>query len=294
MVTGYVVDARNATLRAIQGLPGAATVGPAVNIAAPVSAASVIWNGTSGMDALVAGTNGELYQYREADGTLQCTPVQNSIGRIDYLARNRRNSRPALTYSSHSRLLQWQTTAGAGPAIPATAELATIELAPDGERAIATGRCTADETGGLYEIRRNSLSRLPFNGCPISPLFFHNGRDLLVADGLRHQVLHVQDAFETGQVRILAGLAAGIDSPIALALDDAARTLLVLTRHAGLFLIDLDRAEVTANLSLPFQPTQLRRLLLPNTFLLSDTAESPLYVAVLDGTPKLLFVPVQP
>jgi hypothetical protein len=217
-VSGFIADARGQSIRAIEGLPGAARLGAAVRLPFGVVSAAVASRGDfalalpaqGGPAALVRALRADAPETVFLDGTIAASTV--------LLART---GAAAALYSATGRQLQFVTGLPAAPRVldPVEGvEAIAVALDDSGSTALIAspdGQIFA-ATAGASTLR--AIGRLS----GVSALAMLPGRDAAVAASAETgDVILIEGLGGAGAIRTLAGASSGIAAPRSLAALDA-------------------------------------------------------------------------
>ncbi len=285
--SGFVFDGSSQTLRRIQGIPGAALIGPAVQFGFPVTAVTV----SPAMDsAIVLSGDGAAHVFRlTVDG-----PVENPISGLAGLAAPSRvvyspSGTAAALYATGSvqviKGLPGAASLAATVSVPAHSKLRrplpqTLAISDDGAYLLyaATGPV---ELIGVAGDSRKLMDAIPGALAAFAP----GGHDAAV---LHSGTLTLfQDVIGAATRRDVSGLTA----PSAVAFSRDARTVFVASQRARTVSVITVATGSTASLACDCAPTTL--VPMGALFRLNEMSNDPLWLLDATLTPKLVFVPAK-
>jgi len=301
---GLIFESDSAAIRPILGIPGAATLGVALNPGFTVDRAIV----APGADfaLTVAKDSFRLAAVRAAGSAAQwLTPATGEAP--DFIAFSPRGSSAALYYRSAGRLvvlsgLRSQTpqivvvdtaSVPAAPSLVAVSEdAASLLLAVDeGESAALyylPAAPVANTKAPVGRVQASSLraSALSSNGVAqrlgtfqsVSALRFAGaGADALLADGKANAVYLIQDASGTAQIRVLGSAQDGLSQPTAVEAMDALRVLVVNAGAANLTILSRDGAPAVS-MQCGCTPVGLHQLAGNSVYRLTEPSKEPMWL----------------
>jgi hypothetical protein len=290
--SGLVLDASLQAIRPVLGLPGAWTLGPALDLGIPVLGARfekdfavIISDGT-------IGSNGNPTNVAVVKGST-VTPVDGAAA-ADLITLNATGN-AALLYSKNGRIIQWLQGLPDHPTVARTISLA--DLAGD-VTALAVNRggdfaLIGLDSGSLYKIPVDGDLSFVGNIHAASIVFAANDRDAYLTDSAAGVLMLASD----GQgLSVLADSSAGLQQPGAMQI--VGNTNLLIASPVANLITCFDVTHGTASTgALPLSALQIDRLGADGLLLLNQPGSGPLYV--LDGSsvsngncaPAVLFIP---
>jgi hypothetical protein len=257
---GLVFDSSHSALRPIRGIPGAATLGDAVNPGFPLASATV----SPRQDfALALRADDSSVVLVRAGGASAAVPGARPA--------------PALMVFSLPDAAAVQSdvdiSALAGP---------VTALAVDDAGASLFLAAGAADTVALYRIGMDGASQYMASFGSVAALRLSaNGREALVADSAAGTVYAIRDLRGAGRIEAIAFRRDGLGTPIAVESDSAGR--IFVADQAGKVTI-LNRGRGPAlSLSCGCAPTGLFRLSGTATFRLTDPSDGPMWVLDASG-----------
>jgi len=297
-VLGYVLDARSHSIRAVNGIPGAATLAAPVPL--PFAVERAAFSSASDFALVIGSEDRTLYLIRNLDTTAPAAwAISGALPGIDRVVLSAANTSAAL-YSSRDRRLQvirgLPAHAEAGPALDLASlggELTALAIDRDGLSVLAAFaggevyRVPISGHGGPVEPR--PVTRL---SSPSALVLFNGDRDAAIADAASHQVFLVRDFAGTAETLSLAGERDGISKPVAVeASADGRRIFVANGGSASLAVIDLVTHGVEIQGTLDGAPTRIDRLQGRSTFVLNDPGNDALLLLDLSDIVGIYFVP---
>jgi hypothetical protein len=291
--SGMVWDASLQAIRPVQGLPGAWTLGSAVDLGFPVLGAHFAPEKNF---VLVVSDSGVAIVTGLSAGKPTVVPVENALNG-DLVTLNDTGT-SALLYSKSQRSVQWLQGLPNHPTVARTISLA--DLSGDVTAMAVNRRGDLSWIGVAPDANSGSLYNLPVGGDlnfvgnihAASIVFAQNDRDAYLSDSAAGDLMLESD----GQgLSVLADGSAGLRQPGALQMVGA--TLLIADPTAGnITCFDITHG-VTLAAALPAPATQIERFGTDGLFQLNPAGSGPVYV--LDGgsltvgscAPAVLFIP---
>jgi hypothetical protein len=276
-ILGFVHDRAADAIRPVQGIPGAATLGPAIDVGFPVAAA---WFSPAG-HALSLSDDGRLYVVDLRAATV--VPVENAMatpGRILFSS----SGNAALLYSEAARRLQMVSGL---PARPVVRELDFP--APDAQPlAVSDDEAALLAAGDVAWLAASGRAPVAIRVRANAAAFRRGARDALMASG--DGTLYRIDS--GGGAQALPSSADAPPDPAELRLSADGAFAFVAGR-AGL----LSRIEIAtgaaASVDCHCSPAALEPFASGTVFRISDLSGGPLWL--LDGSePRVWFVPALP
>jgi len=293
---GFVFDSRNSALRALVGIPGAATLGAQLDAGVAIRQAYV----SPQQNYAVALTDSGAIVATFVSAT--DAPVTAPLG-FDSSAASVVTLSPdgssAAFYSANESLIRIVTGLPASPAIansvPTSAIAGTIRLlAITNDATQLVAAVDAPDTDSVILIDPAGNPRTLTNSSHISALHFIGGTgNLLVADDAADTVSEVQDVAGSASLQPLAAATDGIAGPIGVdASLDGKLVVVANGRAQNIFVFDPNGSQ-RGTYSCPCAPAGLGRLNGNSVFLLSAiSGTDPLWLFDGDSaTPRVVFIP---
>ena len=289
--SGFVLDASLQAIRPVQGLPGAWTLGPALNLGVPVLAARFSPDNNF---ALIASDSSVAIVTGLSAGKVAVVPVENALT-ADLMTLNDTGT-TALLYSKSQRSVQWLEGLPSNPAVVRTLSLAdlggdvtAIAMNRGGNLALI-GIALDDNNGSLHKLHVRGALGFVGNIHAASIVFAQNDRDAYLTDSAAGTLMLASD--DQG-LSVLADGSAGLQRPGALQMVGA--TLLIAS-PSNLTCFDIAHGSASAA-ALPAPATQIDRFGTDGLFQLNSAGSGPVYVldggSLKDGgcAPVVLFIP---
>jgi hypothetical protein len=287
---GLVFDSSQSALRPVRGIPGAATLGDAVNLGFPLASATVsprqdsvlaLRADDSSLVLVRAGASAVVPGARPAPSLMVFSPAGTT----------------AALYDSAARRVQILTGLPDAAAVQSDVDISALAgpvaaLAVDDAGASLYLAAGAAETVALYRVSLNGASQFLSSFRSVAALRLSvTGREILLADSAAGAVYVIRDPRGTGRLETIASGRDGLGTPIAVESDSAGR--IFVADQAGSVTI-LDRAHGSV-VSLPCQcvPTGLFRLSGTATFRLTEPSGAPMWVLDASG-PDARIVAIPP
>jgi hypothetical protein len=296
-VSGFILDSRTGALRSINGVPGAAILGPSLFLPfdirqacfAPKQAfALALTPDRSGSAILIRGL-------REA--TVEISPVDSAMPDVDLMAMNE----PGTAAVLYSRLrAQIQFIAGLPDATRVSStvtlshvsgQVTTMALDPAGSAALM-GVANGDE-GALYLVRPGEDPKyIAPARRPSAIILVNGGNDAIIAEGAADDLLLIKDFRNSVYALVLAGQGHGIHQPAALQLVDGKHLLIANAGSNNIVDFDLESGKAVGLVEMPDSPSRLERLADPLVFVLNELGRAPLLLLDTAQGRAVRFVPV--
>ena len=279
---GLVFDASHSALRPIRGIPGAATLGDAVNPGFPLASATV----SPRQDfALALRADDSSVVLVRAGGAFAAVPGARPAPALMVFSPA---GATAALYDSGAGRVQVLTGLPDAAAVQSDVDISALAgpvaaLAVDDAGTSLFLAAGAADTVALYRVGMDGASQYMASFGSVAALRLSaNGREALVADSAAAAVYAIRDLAGAGAVETLASGRDGLVTPIAIESDSAGRVF--VADQAGNVTI-LDRGQGSI-LSLPCgcAPTGLFRLSGTATFRLTEPSGAPIWVLDASGT----------
>jgi hypothetical protein len=278
---GLVFDASQSALRPIRGIPGAATLGDAVNPGFPLASATVSprqdfalalrADDSSVVLALAGGGSAAVPGARPAPALMVFSPAGAT----------------AALYDSGAGRVQVLTGLPDAAAVQSDVDISALAgpvaaLAVDDAGSTLFLAAGAAETVALYRIAMDGTSQFLASFRSVAALRLSvNGREALLADSAAGAVYAIRDLRGAGRMETIASGRDGLGIPIAVESDSAGR-IFVADQAGNVTILNRGRGPVV---SLPCgcTPAGLFRLSGTATFRLTDPSDGPMWVLDASG-----------
>lgn len=244
-VTGYVFDQARGAIRPINGLPGAAVVGPALE--SPVEFSQVVF-AAGHRRALGTGTDGRSYLLTFDGNQMEARGIDGPA--VEMAAFDRAGNRAVVSAGGALRLLESDgrlgetlNVAGAGAAVTAMA-------IDNGGKTIALASMAGESVSiHSYELGADQ-AQLVTSAASVESLAFSAAGQLAIADRVSNRVLVAVRGSNGWQVEVAASANDGLVSPTAAQFDESGSLVMlsggtgevVIRTAAGLDRLKLDAA----------------------------------------------------
>jgi hypothetical protein len=234
-VLGYVFDADSAGLRPVYGIPGATTLGPALNLGVEVDRAAL----SQESDYLlgVAGPDRQVVLFRDLSGALSPVAIAGAAPAPDRILVSPSGSSALLFYRDGS-LIEVLTGLPDAPALGASIDLSGLPplkswgISDDGRAILASAPNGDGES--VFLINPDGSSRLLLSAGRIAAAAFLFGRsDAVIADALYNSVDWIRDVTGAAEVINLAAEKDGISSPVAVSVSSDNLQVFVASAGSG-------------------------------------------------------------
>lgn len=278
---GLVFDASQSALRPIRGIPGAATLGDAVNPGFPLASATVSprqdfalalrADDSSVVLALAGGGSAAVPGARPAPALMVFSPAGAT----------------AALYDSGAGRVQVLTGLPDAAAVQSDVDISALAgpvaaLAVDDAGSTLFLAAGAAETVALYRIAMDGTSQFLASFRSVAALRLSvNGREAMLADSAAGAVYAIRDLRGAGRMETIASGRDGLGIPIAVESDSAGR-IFVADQAGNVTILNRGRGPVV---SLPCgcTPAGLFRLSGTATFRLTDPSDGPMWVLDASG-----------
>jgi hypothetical protein len=292
---GFVMD-KEAAIRPIFGVPGAATLGP--SLFSTTGFNHVVLSAERGYALALTDAGRHAVLVRDLKGSPWAAVIEVAPG-ADRLAVSPSGNSAALYYRDARRVevitgLPDSPTVSWGLDAPdLSAGLAAMAVSDGGSAVLAA---TAGEPAPVFLLTRDAGSRFlqAVEGSP-SLAFLKGGTDAVIGDGVFGQVFMVRNSEREPQTALIGDRAQGVSHPVAIAASpDKLRVYVANAEPAGVISLSL-AGEEPLSLSCACSPTTLEPLAGGAVLRLSEAGEGPIWF--LDGSapaPRVAFVPYPP
>jgi len=278
---GLVFDASQSALRPIRGIPGAATLGDAVNPGFPLASATVSprqdfalalrADDSSVVLALAGGGSAAVPGARPAPALMVFSPAGAT----------------AALYDSGAGRVQVLTGLPDAAAVQSDVDISALAgpvaaLAVDDAGSTLFLAAGAAETVALYRIAMDGTSQFLASFRSVAALRLSvNGREAMLADSAAGAVYAIRDLRGAGRMETIASGRDGLGIPIAVESDSAGR-IFVADQAGNVTILNRGRGPVV---SLPCgcTPAGLFRLSGTATFRLTEPSNGPMWVLDASG-----------
>ena len=288
-VEALTFDAPTRSVRAVIGVPGAASFGPALldNLdlasVAPGQSYGLVFEG--GECFFVSGLGSKINKARVQNAQASPQGIQWAAG-----------GSLAILYSRTGNWFQTITGFPAAPAAGAVVDVAPLgaslsAIASDGPGKQIAAAVTGDQ-GGVYLYSGGQFTRLAALANPVSLSFSSDGKTLYALDAAVPQVTAITIASDAFENFVLPGM----NNPIAIqaALDSASRAVLYVAGGSdrSLRVLDTSSGQDAADIALLFPPTGIAPFG-ATSFVLAgrSQAANPLWLLSNSAAPRVYFVP---
>ena len=278
---GLVFDASQSALRPVRGIPGAATLGDAVNLGIPLASATV----SPRQDfALALRADDSSVVLARAGGASAAVPGARPAPALMVFSPA---GATAALYDSGAGRVQVLTGLPDAAAVQSDVDISALAgpvaaLAVDDAGSTLFLAAGAAETVALYRIAMDGTSQFLASFRSVAALRLSvNGREALLADSAAGAVYAIRDLRGAGRMETIASGRDGLGIPIAVESDSAGR-IFVADQAGNVTILNRGRGPVV---SLPCgcAPTGLFRLSGTATFRLTDPSDGPMWVLDASG-----------
>jgi hypothetical protein len=298
-VSGFVVDARSSVIRPILGIPGAATLGPAINL--PVAVETAAFAGRA--FAIAANTDGDLFLVQQlAAVTPDSKPIDGVQGPVSRMALNAAQT-AAVAYSRDRRSLQLITGLPTNPQISQPIDVSALEgevtaLALGNDAVSVLAGTTTVDSGFVYLV--HAPGSLPDGARLLARLqsaaaiaLVHNGKDAFIADRAANSIIYLRDLEGSADVIPWADASTGVATPTGLCSLGGDQLLVANAALDGTSVSVIDAtSSLVRQIPLSANPTRCDSLDGAGTLVLNDPGDSPLLLVDTTETLRVAFVPV--
>ncbi len=291
-ISGYVLDSRSHALRPVNGIPGAATLGPALSLpfALRLAAAGRDFAVVSGFDE-----NNGLYLARGlASGSPSLVALEGALADVSAVAWNDAGD-AAVLHSRTAGRLQVISGLPAEPRVAASFDagrvVAAMALSAPADRVVVAG----DDGVYLFSPSGGEWNGRVLDGAPgVSALLFRNGgRGLVFANKTVNQIMSIDDVDGAGGITVLAGEADGVSEPVALASANDGRELWAANAGSSALLVfDTAVPGPPQQVTLAAAPSRCDPLDWKSLLILNEVGRAPLLVLDWARDRTVFFVPV--
>ncbi len=289
-ILGYFFDEHLAVLRPILGLPGAATMGPALDVGLKIEQAAISQPGDYAL--AVTGPDHQVALLRNLGGAPAAVLLTEAGLAPERILVSPSGSAAALFYSG-GKLVELLTGLPDTPVVAGWIEVsstfAPLAISDDGTAVLAA----AEE--GLLLLGADGSARLVSSVRGIAAAAFLNQRlDAVIAESASNTVYWVRDVSGAGEIIPLAAEKDGISNPVAVSVSSDNQRVFVANAGSGtIAFLDLSGGAL-ALVSCGCAPTGLDRLQGRAVFRLTEPSGQP--VGVFDGDApqaRVVFVPAE-
>jgi hypothetical protein len=280
---GLVFDSSQSALRPIRGIPGAASLGDAVNLGFALASATV----SPRQDyALALKADDSSLVLVRAGAEISSTAVPGARPAPALVVFSPAGTAVAL-YDSGAGRVQILTGLPDAAAVQSDVDVSALAgpvaaLAVDDAGASLLLAAGAAETVSLYRIATDAAPQFLASFRSVAALRLSGaGGDALLADSAAAAVYAIHDLPGAGTIEMIASGQDGLGAPIAVEADSAGR-IFVADQAGNLTILDRSRGSV---LSLPCgcAPAGLFRLSGTATFRLTEPSDAPMWVLDASG-----------
>jgi hypothetical protein len=278
---GLVFDSSQSALRPIRGIPGAATMGDAVNLGIPLASATV----SPRQDfALALRTDDSSVVLARAGGASAAVPGARPAPALMVFSPA---GTTAALYDSGAGRVQVLTGLPDAAAVQSDVDISALAgpvaaLAVDDAGTSLFLAAGAAETVSLYRVGMDGTSQYLASFRSVAALRLSaNGREALLADSAAGAVYAIRDLRGAGRMETIASGRDGLGTPIAVESDSAGR-IFVADQAGNVTILNRGRGPALS-LSCGCAPTGLFRLSGTATFRLTDPSDGPMWVLDASG-----------
>jgi hypothetical protein len=289
-ILGYLFDEQVAGLRPLLGMPGAATMGPALDMGVKIERAAISQPGDYAL--AVTGPDHQVVLLRNLGGALSAVPITEAAPAPDRILLSPSGSAAALFYSG-GKLVELLRGLPEAPVVAGrihvSDSLAPLAISDDGTAVLAAS------PESLFLLGVEGGSRFLSSTRGITAAAFLNQRlDAVIAESPSNTVYWVRDVSGAAEIIPLAGEKDGIWNPVAVSVSSDNRRVFVANAGTGtIAFLDLAGGAPTV-VSCGCAPTGLDRLQGSAVFRLTEPSGEPL--RVFDGDApqaRVVFVPAE-
>jgi hypothetical protein len=287
---GLVFDSSQSALRPIRGIPGAASLGDAVNAGFLLASATI--SPQQGYALAVKADDSSVVLVRATGASAAIPGARPAPALVVFSPAGT----AAALYDSGAGRVQILTGLPDSAAVQSDIDISALAgpvaaLAVDDAGASLFLAAGAAEAVSLYRIAAAGASQFLVSFRSVAALSLSsNGREALLADSAAGAVYVIRDLRGTGSVEMIASGRDGLGAPIAVASDSAGRVF-VADQAGNLTILDRSQGSVV---SLPCGcvPTGLFRLSGSATFRLTEPSAAPMWVLDASGAnPRVVAIP---
>ena len=280
---GLVFDSSQSALRPIRGIPGAATLGDAVNLGFPLASATV--SPRQDFALALRADNSSLVLVR-AGAENSSSDIPGARPAPTLMVFSHAGTAAAL-YDSVSGRVQILTGLPDAAAVQSEVDISSLAgpvaaLAVDDAGASFLIAAGPAETVSLYRVVTDAAPQFLASFRSVAALRLSGaGRDALLADSAAGAVYAIGDLPGAGGIEMIASGQDGLGTPIAVEADSAGRVFLA-DQAGNLTILDRGRGSVV---SLPCGclPKGLFQLSGTATFRLTEPSDAPMWVLDASG-----------
>jgi len=279
---GLVFDASQSALRPIRGIPGAATMGDAVNLGFRLASATV--SPRQDCALAVKADDSSLVLVRAGGASAAVPGAWPAPALVVFSPAGT----AAALYDSGAGRVQVLTGLPDAAAVQSDVDISALAgpvaaLAVDDAGSTLFLAAGAAETVALYRIGMDGTSQFLASFRSVAALRLSaNGREALLADSAAGAVYAIRDLRGAGRMETIASGRDGLGTPIAVESDSAGR-IFVADQAGNVTILNRGRGPVV---SLPCgcTPAGLFRLSGTATFRLTNPSDGPMWVLDASGT----------
>lgn len=284
--SGIVFDAGTGAIRAILGVPGGASLGPAL-------ASGLEWASIAPSGKLALGfADSRVFLFRRAaDLSLNGMVLEEGCGAPSKAAWSTDSDSVVVYWREAGRLMVWDDLREE----PRATELEPLEGVSALAIASEGAPVVVGAAAGVYSVEAGEAPRLLVPVVVAGAISFaRGGSDLFIADLAGKQVVEIVDFRGAATVVPLAGPDGGLSEPVGLAVSADGRRLFVADKaEQCIRVIDLESRAPLSRISLEFTPEQLDPLPGGAIFMLKSGAAGgdPFQVFADTPEPAVFFIP---
>lgn len=292
-LTGLFFDGK--AVRPILGIPGATTVGEAIDLGFEPAAARFAYPGQDFGIAIDAQAEKVILLRGVRSGQLTTSVIGKAAGGELFLNSS---GNAAVVVSSLNR--SFQVIAGLpdnpvfSPVISFETvgrKLTAIDIDVSGQHILAG---FSDGASGEVDLMdwTGARSFLSSANLPSAVAYVNGGQDAAIADAGSNQVTLIRQVQGSPEQIVVAS---GVDlmQPVALKVFHGGHLLIASAGSKTVTDVDLAQLWIAGVYPVPCVPTQLNALNDPNVFLLNEPGSDPAYLFLMSPTPTTVFIPGQ-
>jgi DNA-binding beta-propeller fold protein YncE len=285
---GFVFDPAAKSIRSILGVPGAATMGPALETSLDLRKIAV----SPAQDYVLAteGEHNQVVVLLTSHSTLVPAPVRGADRGPDQLAISAAGTAAALYYKDGSHILLVTGLPGA-PGISGrlyiSAAPSALAVSDDGQTLLA------GVANAVYWVTPSGEVPILKGLQKVVSIALGSGHTALVADHAGSQIYRLRNVTGAVESEIVAGPKQGVVAPVAVALSRDGKRAFVANGKSGVVAaFDLQTKVEVSHLACQCTPTGLIRLAGEDVFRLTEPSNRPMWVLESrENQSRILFVP---
>ena len=287
---GLVFDSSQSALRPIRGIPGAASLGDAVNAGFLLASATI--SPQQGYALAVKADDSSVVLVRATGASAAIPGARPAPALVVFSPAGT----AAALYDSGAGRVQILTGLPDSAAVQSDIDISALAgpvaaLAVDDAGSSLFLAAGAAETVSLYRIAADGSSQFLASFRSVAALSLSStGRDALLADSTAGAVYLIRDLRGAGRIEMIASGSDGLGAPVAVASDSAGR-IFVADQAGNVTILDRSHGSVLS-LACGCVPTGLFRLSGSATFRLTEPSTAPMWVLDASGAnPRVVAIP---